>query len=372
MPRLGNERDEALGQAQASSDRHVELETALQQQATELEAAQQQLDTLGAEADSLRSQLAAQASAVDQDAAAQVRIEELELRVAELTDQLAQSRTEVASAQEAVTTAAVDRETFVQTQQNLASELESTREELRRVRQQLDETVADGASRTEAESEQLADLRGRYDLALADVRDRKKEAERLQKELKQLKMANANAGVNVSSGELDWEAQKRKLLASLDSEFDAGDAAHQETRLSIESTIEQTDMVVAAKEREIEELKRLLDDQSSNIGQVAVGANALAELLDTDEIIQRERENLTALQCQWEDKLRKAEIDLSMERAKIARERTEIEEKLRTIERQQAEMAAARPQRQDVKPGERPSRSSKWFNALGLSGSDDE
>ena len=52
-------------------------------------------------------------------------------------------------------------------------------------------------------------------------------------------------------------------------------------------------------------------------------------MFDQDEIIREERENLKQLQQQWEEKLRKAEIDLSVERAKIARERAELEEQLR-------------------------------------------
>ena len=79
---------------------------------------------------------------------------------------------------------------------------------------------------------------------------------------------------------------------------------------------------------EIEELQRLLQDQSGNLGSVAVGAAALGEMFDQDEIIREERENLKQLQAQWEEKLRKAEIDLSVERAKIARERAELEERL--------------------------------------------
>ena len=48
------------------------------------------------------------------------------------------------------------------------------------------------------------------------------------------------------------------------------------------------------------------------------------QVLDSDALIQQEREKLR-IQQQWEAKLRQAEIDLSMERAKLARERSELD-----------------------------------------------
>ena len=133
---------------------------------------------------------------------------------------------------------------------------------------------------------------------------------------------------------LDWEAQKRRLMMQLDSEFDDSDSQQASDKLTVEGTIRITDQVIADKDAEIDELKQLLDNQSSNIGDVAVGAAAIAEFLDQDELISQERESLVRMQEEWRDKLRQAEIDISVERARLGRERMELQSQLQSIEQQ--------------------------------------
>ncbi len=99
--------------------------------------------------------------------------------------------------------------------------------------------------------------------------------------------------------------------------------------MEVRSIIERTDREIARREAEINELKRLLAEQSTATQSVAIGAAAVAELLDHDDLIREERESLRALQDQWRLKLREAEIEISIERAKIARERLELEERSR-------------------------------------------
>ena len=101
----------------------------------------------------------------------------------------------------------------------------------------------------------------------------------------------------ISTGGLDWDTQKRQLLAALEADVDDEDEERRQERLSIESTISITDHVVAEKDREIGELKQLLHDQSSNLGSVAVGATAIAGILDQDELVRQEREKLAQLQA---------------------------------------------------------------------------
>jgi hypothetical protein len=91
---------------------------------------------------------------------------------------------------------------------------------------------------------------------------------------------------------------------------------------------------VATKDREIAELKELLQQQAENIGSCAVGASAIAEVLDKDELIREERETLTRLEVELREKLRQFEIEASLERARLARERASLEEKLRVIEQE--------------------------------------
>ena len=61
-----------------------------------------------------------------------------------------------------------------------------------------------------------------------------------------------------------------------DSDLDS-EPGRSEERLTVESTIQITDEIVAQKDREIAELRMHLSQQSSNIGAVAVGAAAIAE-----------------------------------------------------------------------------------------------
>jgi hypothetical protein len=76
---------------------------------------------------------------------------------------------------------------------------------------------------------------------------------------------------------------------------------------------------------------------------VAVGASAIAAALDSDEIIRQERENLQQLQARLREELKKAEVDCSLERAKVARERSELEEKLRQFAAEKASMGHVEP-----------------------------
>ena len=61
-------------------------------------------------------------------------------------------------------------------------------------------------------------------------------------------------------------------------------------------------------------------------------------MLDQDAIILEERQRLQQMQDECHDKLRQGEIELAMERARLARRDAEIEEKIRN-----AEHAESRP-----------------------------
>jgi hypothetical protein len=120
---------------------------------------------------------------------------------------------------------------------------------------------------------------------------------------------------------------------------------------------------VAEKEHELQELRRLLDSQAQQVGDVAVGAQAVAHLLDADELVRQERESLKQLQEGLREQLRKAEVDISLERAKLARERAELDEKLRGWETERACSGGTTdgPGDKGKKPAGR-----KWLTRLGL------
>ena len=234
--------------------------------------------------------------------------------------------------------------------------------------------LIDQLSRTEEQLEKASEARAgeggdeelqrRYEMAMDDVRELKSKNKALQQDLSHAQSAG-DAPTSTPAGGLDWEAEKKRILAELDSEFDEDGEEDQEKRLEIKDVVDRTQQAITEKDREISELQQLLDKQSSNIGSVAIGAAAIGEMLDQDAVIIEERENLRRLQDQWEEKLRKAEIDLSVERAKIAREKAKIEEKVAAIERLGATVG------NEADSAEKPARG-RWLSRLGLQDDDPE
>jgi hypothetical protein len=82
-------------------------------------------------------------------------------------------------------------------------------------------------------------------------------------------------------------------------------------------------------------------------------------------LVRQERENLQKLQETLHEQLKKAEIDISMERAKIARERAELDDKLHSLQREQAQQSNSHPKPGGDK-GQKPARG-RWLSRLGLS-----
>ena len=214
----------------------------------------------------------------------------------------------------------------------------------------------------------MDDLRRRHEMALDDLRELRDKNASLEKQLAQSGNGAPTAEQAPSEG-LDWEAQKRQILAALETESDEESEKDAKKRLKIEEVIQTTDRVVAEKDREIDELKKLLEEQSSQVGSVAVGAAAFAEMLDQDAIIQEERENLSRLQEELQEKLRSAEIDISIQRAKIARERVEIDEQMRVLGRNNTDNASAE-NGQSQEP-DKPVRG-RWLSRLGLKDLDED
>ena len=235
---------------------------------------------------------------------------------------------------------------------------------------ELEQRLAAASQRqasAEAEAElraELSDMKRRYELAMDDLHEQKARVA----ELEQQPARTAAAARPVEdSGKLDWEAQKQRLLASLEADADEDDDAdrHQE-RLKMRDVIAETDRAIAAKDEQIAELERLLAAQTANIGEVAVGAAAFAEVLAADEVVRNERERLQQLQQEWEEKLRQAEIELSVQRAKLARERAEIEERQRLLHEKPDH---GHPDTSDGAPTAKHGRG-RWLSRLGLK--DDE
>ncbi len=224
---------------------------------------------------------------------------------------------------------------------------------------------SDSEELDEKHQAKLDEMQRRFELAVEDVRDLKRRNADLETRLLKAESAAPTAG-GVISGGLDWETQKRRMLEALeaDDEDDHDEERHQE-RLSIESTINITDQVLAEKDREIADLKQLLGEQSSNLGSLAVGAQAVAAIFDQDELIRQEREKLTRLQEECKETLRQAEIDISLERAKITRDRAEIDEMRAGFQADAADRKAANDAATDTCKQGKPVRG-RWLARLGL------
>ncbi|MEN6449997.1 MAG: hypothetical protein ABFC96_05870, partial [Thermoguttaceae bacterium] len=169
-----------------------------------------------------------------------------------------------------------------------------------------------------------------------------------------------------SGGRLDWEAEKRRILAALESDGQPCDRPQRVERAKIEDVLHTTERIIAEKDRRIAELTQRLAELGGDGPCDADRQTVIERLLDADALVQQERQRLAQLQEEWRDKLRQGEIDLSLQRAKLARERAELEERIRL-----AECAIAGGPVTST-PADRQKRSShgRWLARLGLTEAD--
>src|SRR5262249_48699477 len=129
----------------------------------------------------------------------------------------------------------------------------------------------------------------------------------------------------------NWEAVKQQLLASLENESGSATPEQLKEHASIANTVRITDEIVATKDRRIAELESQLSDggvreSGGMASDAAMAVNDPTALIDADAVIQEHRTRIAALEHEMEEKLRQTEIALSMERAKIAREQSQLTE----------------------------------------------
>jgi hypothetical protein len=244
-------------------------------------------------------------------------------------------------------------------------------QEIRAEREAMIARLVEAESKlAKVDSQRNDDLQRRFELAVEDVRSLKRRNSELEEELLALKSAGPRtAAATPASDSPNWETMKRNMIASLESDTDSTEGRAEE-RVTIENTILITDDVVAQKDREIAEMRLLLSQQSNNIDSVAVGATAIAAVIDKDELILQERAKLAELQDQWKSKLRQAEIDISVERAKITRDRAEIEDKLAAYEKERSKHAADGGSPDEPSGGAKKPTRGRWLARLGLKDGD--
>jgi len=305
-----------------------------------LNAVRTERDEIDRQLEELRRQLeSARAASVDSEAMAgwDAERESYEKKQSELTDELDQYRNQVG---------------------RLESTLADLQAENARLNHELETLPAGGT----ATSEDVDEWKQRYQMAMQDVQELKQRNETLLRKLEQSESAPADSATDAS----DWESLKQRMLSELEG-FDDSTPEAREEKMTIEGSMRIMDEVVAEKDAEIAELQRMLNEQSNRVGEVAVGAAAIAEMLDQDELITEERANLKRLQDEWREKLRKAEVELATERARLARERSGMADEI-------AELKAERKRLEELKAelgpaganSKKPAKGGRWFARLGL------
>ncbi len=238
-------------------------------------------------------------------------------------------------------------------------QLRAERQELLQRITDLEAQVAHAAAEDGSDSQQMEDLQRRFELAVEDVRQLKTEKADLEERLASTESQGAE-----NEGPLDWEAQKRRLLASLDGGDETPERSEQ--RATIEGTIRITDEVVAEKDREIQSLREQMGQSAQHLPAVEIEPDPAEDSLSDDERLETERQRLASLEAEWEEKLRCAELELSVERAKMAREQAELAELRIELETQRKATDSPTTSASDGNPGGR-----NWFNKLGLGRNDE-
>jgi len=218
---------------------------------------------------------------------------------------------------------------------------------------------------TQEANDQREDYRDRYKTAVEEIKTIGQRNKSLEKQLADANRGAAAAGF-APPGDDDWESRKRQLLAALE-DIDEDDENENARRIEVENVIKTTEVAIAAKDQEIVQLRQRLDQQGERREAPAGGAPEFDQALDQDAVIHEERERLQRLQNELEEKLRQAEIDLSIERADVARQRLEVEEIMRQFAEQvtPAETIPASTSASDAAGDEKPA-GRRWLARLGL------
>jgi chromosome segregation ATPase len=384
-----------LAELQGKYDR---LKEEFDQRRDERDDATQKLAELKGQQEVRQAELAQQRAALDES---QRKLGELEAVRRDLTHQLEEARAKqgAASSDEAKAlqrqldevrkARAAEEAEWSSQRQKLESDLAAAAKKggkggadpaelakLREENKQLETWLAEAEEKAKragsgegGDNEELDDLRRRFEMAVQDVRELKTKNAELTDQLAKAKQNAGKAAAGGGGGGSDWESMKKNLLAQLDADFDTADEKQSTDKMTVEGAIKITDKVVADKEAEIQELKKLLESQAQSVGDMAVGAAGVIHALDTDELVRQERENLKKLQDSVRDQFKKLEVDLSLERAKVARERAELEEKVRAFESERA--AAGVVETPNGDKGKK-AKGGKWLARLGLQGGKEE
>lgn len=241
-------------------------------------------------------------------------------------------------------------------ERELCEEIDRLKAQVTQLESDLGSTLGTG-SENELQK-QIADLRNQLLQSRHETVDLRLQCNELS-----ARLAHYQAPTSLSTESYTWEERKRAWLKQLEHETKQDAPIAPSKALEIERIIQQSGDEITRRDREIADLKSLLEQQAVATNGMAVGAAAIAQIIEADDLIIEERQRLKQIQEEWEQKQRQAEIEMSLERAKLARERLELQEKMRNIELQ------ITPRNSDeldpVRTAQRKSRGN-WLNRLGL------
>jgi hypothetical protein len=237
----------------------------------------------------------------------------------------------------------------------LNREIDRLKEKIRLLEDDIGSSIGTGS---EAElKKQLASVRN-------DLMDARHEVVDLRLQCNELatRLAKFQDPSTVNHDSVSWEDRKQALLHMLEQQ-DQEELNSVEKVLEMKHILEETSVQIQFREKEIADLRSLLEQQSVAANGLAVGAAAIANLVDADEIVAEERLRLKEMQLQWEQKQRQGEIEMSLERAKLARERLEIQEKMQQLESERDLILRATENSSQESPAPHKGR---WWARLGL------
>jgi regulator of replication initiation timing len=218
-------------------------------------------------------------------------------------------------------------------QLELTMQIAELQEQIEFLNSELNESKACSAHSVEDSS----DLRIQVEKLRSQLLDARHDAveSRLQNTELSSNLARYEEPNNKRNEALTWDQRKQALLRQLEAETHGEELCDPKKVLDIERVLEQTDSEIARRDREIADLRSLLEQQAIAQNGMAIGVAAVAEMIETDALIVAERLRMQEVQQDWEKKQRQAEIEMSLERAKLARERLELQEKTRAIAAEQ-------------------------------------
>ena len=169
---------------------------------------------------------------------------------------------------------------------------------------------------------------------------------------------------NERNAALSWEERKRELLEQLETESSNESGGNPSIDAEMQRMLAERNQELVSREQEIRELRNLVEQQSISQNGLAIGAAAVADVVEADDIIIAERMKLREMQHDWEQKQRQSEIEMSLERAKLAREHLELQDKLRELQQLQKGSGTNEGNASSEKSSTK--QRGNWFARLGL------